>query len=64
MKTQILKQKAKYPYGYKFNGTRMNRQKIMLPVNNQNEPDYGYMENYMKQLEYKKLNEYLKKKVN
>jgi len=62
VKTQILKQKAKYQYGYKFNGTRMNRQKIMLPVNDQNEPDYDYMENYMKQLEYKKLNEYLRKK--
>lgn len=62
VKTQILKQKAKYQYGYKFNGTRMNRQKIMLPVNDQNEPDYDYMENYMKQLEYKKLNEYLTKK--
>jgi hypothetical protein len=62
VKNQILKQKAKYQYGYKFNGTRMNRQKIMLPVNDQNEPDYDYMENYMKQLEYKKLNEYLRKK--
>ena len=62
VKTQILKQKAKYQYGYKFNGTRMNRQKIMLPVNDQNKPDYDYMENYMKQLEYKKLSEYLAKK--
>jgi len=62
VKTQILKQKTKYQYGYKFNGTRMNRQKIMLPVNDQSEPDYDYMENYMKQLEYKKLNEYLTKK--
>ena len=64
VKTQILKQRAKYQYGYKFNGTRMNRQKIMLPVNDQNEPDYDYMENYMMQLEYKKLTEYLSKKNN
>lgn len=64
VKTQILKQKAKYQYGYKFNGTRMNRQKIMLPVNDKNQPDYDYMENYMKQLEYEKLNEYLTKKKN
>jgi len=64
VKTQILKQKAKYKYGYKFNGARMNRQKIMLPANEKNEPDYEYMENYMKRLEYKKLNEYLKKKLN
>ena len=63
VKTQILKQKAKYQYGYKFNGARMNRQKIMLPVNDQNEPDYNYMEYYMRQLEYNKLNEYIKKKT-
>ncbi|MUP39597.1 restriction endonuclease subunit S [Labilibaculum euxinus] len=63
VKTQILKQKAKYQYGYKFNGTRMNKQKIMLPVNEKNEPDYDYMENYMKQLEYEKLNKYLTKKT-
>lgn len=59
VKTAILKQKRKYQYGYKFNATRMNRQKIMLPINNNKEPDYEYMENYMKQLELKKLNEYL-----
>ncbi|MDN3605316.1 restriction endonuclease subunit S [Kaistella yonginensis] len=64
VKTQIIKQKAKYQYGYKFNGIRMNRQKIMLPINDQNGPDYEYMEHYMKQLEYKKLNEYLAIKDN
>jgi len=61
-KTQILKQKSKYQYGYKFNGTRMNKQKIMLPINDNHEPDYEYMENYMKQLELKKLKKYLKYK--
>lgn len=64
VKTEILKQKVKYQYGYKFNGTRMNRQKIMLPVNQNNKPDYDYMENYMKMLEYEKLNKYLQRKLN
>jgi len=63
-KTIILKQKIKYQYGYKFNGTRMKRQKIMLPINNKNEPDYVFMKNYMKNLEYKKLNEYIEFKKN
>lgn len=61
-KTQILKQKSKYQYGYKFNGTRMDKQKIMLPINDNHEPDYEYMENYMKQLELKKLKNYLEYK--
>ena len=60
VKTQILKQKVKYQYGYKFNGKRMKSQKIMLPVTSKNKPDYEYVENYMKQLEYKKIQEYLK----
>lgn len=62
VKTQILKQKAKYQYGYKFNARRMNRQRIMLPMNKENEPDYEYMENCMKQLEYRKLMKYLNAK--
>lgn len=59
VKSSILQQKIKYQYGYKFNGTRMNKQIIMLPVNEKKEPDYRFMENYMKQLELNKLKKYL-----
>jgi len=59
LKNAILKQKCKYMYGYKFNENRMVKQKIMLPVNSKGEPDYKYMEDYMKYLEQKKLLEYL-----
>lgn len=61
MKTVILQQKVKYTYGYKFNGQRMQRQKIMLPVDERGNPDYTYMEqcgrllmarNYQKYLNY------------
>lgn len=61
-KTQILKQRAKYQYGYKFNARRMSKQKIMLPINQEQKPDYTYMENYMKRLEYLKLKKYLEHK--
>ncbi|MFI0427477.1 MAG: restriction endonuclease subunit S [Flavobacterium sp.] len=59
---QISRQKGKYGYGYKMGTARLKRQKIMLPINDNNEPDYDYMENYIKQLEYNKLIEYLKLK--
>lgn len=59
LKQAILKQRKKYVYGYKFNETRMKKQKIMLPIDSKGEPDYTYMENYMKYLEQKKLLEYL-----
>ncbi|MBD3362698.1 restriction endonuclease [Candidatus Dojkabacteria bacterium] len=56
---QITRQRAKYGYGYKMGTARLKRQKIMLPMNNQNQPDFEYMENYMKCLEYNKIKKYL-----
>src|SRR5690554_2726735 len=52
----ITRQRGKYGYGYKMGTARLKRQKIMLPITDTNEPDYHFMENFMKQLEYKKLN--------
>ncbi|MFN8366535.1 MAG: restriction endonuclease subunit S [Candidatus Kapaibacterium sp.] len=59
IKTVILKQKSKFQYAYKFNETRMVRQKILLPVDKAGLPDYDYMENYVKKLEFEKLTKYL-----
>lgn len=52
-KTLILRQKSKYAYGYKFNEQRMRRQKIMVPVDDHDKPDWLYIENFMKDLEVK-----------
>lgn len=59
LKTAILQQKSKYQYGYKFNATRMSRQKIMLPENGNGQPDWVYMSNYMQQMELKQIMQYL-----
>lgn len=58
-KSIILKQKVKYIYGYKFNANRMNNQIILVPVNDSGEPDYVFMEKYMKNLEKEILEKYL-----
>lgn len=58
IKTLILQQKSKYEYGYKFNGERMKRQKILLPVTSNGKPDYAFMETYMKQKEKQLLKKY------
>ena len=50
IKTMLLQQKSKYAYGYKFNGTRMKAQKIMLPVTDDNMPDWKFMEDYVKSI--------------
>lgn len=53
--TMIEMQKKKYMYSYKFNAKRMSKQKILLPINSIGNPDWQFMENYMKQIEYEKL---------
>lgn len=58
MKSVILKQQVKYQYGYKFNGERMRKQKIMLPVDESGQPDYVFMEEYMKMVENRLLSGY------
>lgn len=50
IKNLILKQKEKYQYGYKFNAKRMKKQYVKLPSIN-NQPDYDFMEQYMKRKE-------------
>lgn len=60
LKTMILKQKSKYQYGYKFNVTRMAKQKILLPVNADNQPDWTNIERFMQRIELEKIICYLK----
>lgn len=62
LKTMILQQKSKYQYGYKFNASRMAKQKILLPVNSENKPDWPAIERYMQHLELQKIIQYLQYK--
>lgn len=43
LKQMILQQKEKYRYAYKFNGDRMARQKIMMPVDELGDIDFKFM---------------------
>ena len=60
LSTAIAQQRSKYAYGYKFNAQRTKRQIIMLPSLADGTPDYAYMEQTMRVMEYEVLNEYLK----
>lgn len=59
LKSIILNQKSKYQYAYKLNEKRLKRQKVLLPISDDGLPDYAYMEQFMKNIEYIKLKEYL-----
>lgn len=50
LKHVVERQAVKYAYGYKFNGQRMKRQIVKLPVKN-GRPDFDFMEQYMKRIE-------------
>ncbi len=49
----------KYSFNREINDNRVKKEKIMLPTNSKGKPDYEYMENYIKTLEIKKLQDYL-----
>lgn len=59
MKVAILMQKKKFGYLYKFNADRMAHTHIMLPVTDDGEPDYDFMELFGKSLMRSKYEQYL-----
>lgn len=61
--TAIEQQKVCFEYARKWRPMRMRKSQILLPVNDKNEPDYEYMEQYMKNLEAKKLERYYEYKL-
>ncbi len=49
----------KYNFNREINDLRIQKEKIFLPINLKGEPDYKYMEDYMKYLEQQKIISYL-----
>ena len=56
----IQNQKEKYGYGYKMGTARLQRQKIMLPVTSQGQPDYDFMKQFIQIEEIKQSYELVK----
>ena len=57
---QCLKmQKEKYSYAFTINSTRLKKQFIFLPINDRGEPDYDFMEQYMREREQNLIQQYL-----
>jgi hypothetical protein len=50
--TIIRKEKDKFNYGRKWNLERMKQSTIKLPTTPSGEPDFEFMENYIKSLPY------------
>jgi len=57
---QVLeKQKSNYSYAFAMISSRLRKVKIQLPVNELGEPDFEYMEAYIKNIFAEKLQRYL-----
>lgn len=56
--TAIRQQKPTFCYGYKLSNSRLERLKVMLPVDSNGTPDFVFMEAYMKEIEQKLLKKY------
>jgi type I restriction enzyme M protein len=50
---------SKYTYGHMGNKDSIKRERVMFPVNNSGEPDYEYMEQYVKNMMLRKYRQYL-----
>lgn len=54
------KQMEKYNYGYICSASRMKKQKFLLPVDTEGNPDYDFMEEYTKSIMDRKVEIYKK----
>ncbi|MDI9357936.1 MAG: hypothetical protein QM528_03185 [Phycisphaerales bacterium] len=59
----INKQNIKFSYGNNAT-SKTDKINILLPIGKNGDPDYDYMENYIKKIEYEKLTNYRNLKIN
>ena len=57
----VSSQKEKYGYGYKMGTARLKRQKILLPVNEEELIDYDFMKKYIILQEIKSIEQFIHK---
>lgn len=58
--SRIISQQAdRFGHAHSITQSRLNSYKLMLPIDDNGNPDYLYMEQYIKNIFYKKANEYL-----
>lgn len=56
----ITIQRDKFSHGYALNNNRMKAQKIVLPIDKYGNPNWSYMDNFIKNIEQKQIKNVLK----
>ena len=59
----ITTQRDKFSHGYSLNNNRLKAQKILLPVADNNQPDWEVIERIMKKIELEQVMQYLRAKA-
>ena len=59
LSTILGRLKEKYSFNREINDARIKREKILLPIDTNGNPNWDYMENYIKIIEKKKIEQIL-----
>ena len=60
--TMVSRLQEKYSFNREINDSRINKEKVLLPVDSESQPDWQYMEQYAKMLMAKLKLQYLQSK--
>ena len=50
---------GKYSFNREINDLRINREKVLLPVDDEGQPDYAFMEKYIREREKQLIEQYI-----
>lgn len=57
--TMVERLQEKYSFNREINDIRINKEKVLLPVDEQGKPDYAFMEQYIKEREWQIIQNYI-----
>lgn len=57
--TMVSRLQGKYSFNREINDLRINREKVLLPIDNDGQPDYAFMEEYIKEREQQLIQKYI-----
>ena len=60
MSVILARLEGKYSFNREINDTRIKREKLLLPIDKDGNPNWSYMENFIKNIEQKKIKEIIK----
>lgn len=57
--TMVSRLQGKYSFNREINDLRINREKVLLPVDDEGQPDYAFMEQYIREREKQLIEQYI-----